>query len=268
MTVPVQLLRMARPDATDRRLRQFNAVMAVLHFAQGALMVYLSTSLEWTITVTRLAFAGDTQRLVPVLEPWTTIQLSYLVAAFLFISAIAHALISTVLYDSYVEYLARGMNPYRWYEYAVSASVMIVVIAMLAGVWDLGTLVALFSLVAVMNLMGLVMEVQNQTTEETDWTAYVVGSFAGLVPWVVIAITIASTVAGSEGGGPPDFVLAIYASLFVFFNLFAINMILQYRETWKWADYRFGEVTYVVLSLVAKSLLAWQVFFGALNAPV
>ena len=231
-------------------------------------MVYLSTTLEWTITVTRLAFDGDAQRLTPVLEPWTTIQLSYLVAAFLFISAIAHALIATVLYDSYVEYLARGMNPYRWYEYAVSASVMIVVIAMLAGVWDLGTLVALFSLVAVMNLMGLVMEVQNQTTAETDWTAYVIGSFAGLVPWVVIAITIASTVLGSEGGGPPDFVLVIYASLFVFFNLFAINMILQYRETWKWADYRFGEVTYVVLSLVAKSLLAWQVFFGALNAPV
>jgi hypothetical protein len=259
---------MARPDATDRRLRQFNAVMAVLHFVQGALMMYLSTSLEWTITVTQLSFAADAQQLTPMLEPWTAIQLSYLVAAFLFISALAHALIATVLYDSYVEYLARGMNPYRWYEYAVSASVMIVVIAMLAGVWDLGTLVALFSLVAVMNLMGLVMEVQNQTTEETDWTAYVIGSFAGLVPWVVIAITILSTVAGSEGGGPPDFVLAIYASLFVFFNLFAINMILQYRETWKWAEYRFGETTYVVLSLVAKSLLAWQVFFGTLNAPV
>jgi hypothetical protein len=259
---------MARPDATDRRLRQFNAVMAVLHFVQGALMVYLSTSLEWTITVTRLGFEADAQQLEPLLEPWATIQLSYLVAAFLFISALAHALIATVLYDSYVEYLARGMNPYRWYEYAVSASVMIVVIAMLAGVWDLGTLVALFSLVAVMNLMGLVMEVQNQTTEETDWTAYIIGSFAGLMPWVVIAITIVSTVLGSDGGGPPDFVLAIYASLFVFFNLFAINMILQYRETWKWADYRFGETTYVVLSLVAKSLLAWQVFFGTLNAPV
>jgi len=242
--------------------------MAVLHFLQGALMIYLSSSVNWTITVTSLEFQADAQRLEPVLEPWTTIQLSYLVAAFLLISALAHLLIATVLYDSYVSYLERGMNPYRWYEYAVSASVMIVVIAMLAGVWDLGTLVALFSLVAVMNLMGWMMELHNQTTEKTDWTAYIIGSFAGIVPWVVIAITILSTVVGSDGGGPPDFVLAIYASLFVFFNLFAINMILQYRETWKWADYRFGEVTYVVLSLVAKSLLAWQVFFGTLNAPV
>lgn len=259
---------MARTDQTYTRLRQFNAVMAVLHFLQGALMIYLSSSVNWTITVTSLEFQADAQRLEPVLEPWTTIQLSYLVAAFLLISALAHLLIATVLYDSYVSYLERGMNPYRWYEYAVSASVMIVVIAMLAGVWDLGTLVALFSLVAVMNLMGWMMELHNQTTEKTDWTAYIIGSFAGIVPWVVIAITILSTVVGSDGGGPPDFVLAIYASLFVFFNLFAINMVLQYRETWKWQDYLFGEKAYIVLSLVAKSLLAWQVFFGALNAPV
>ena len=259
---------MATSDTQYRRLRQFNAVMAALHFVQGALMIYLSTSLKWTVTVTSLEFQAGTQRLTPVLEPWTTIQLSYLVAAFLLLSALAHLLIATVLYDSYVSYLKRGMNPYRWYEYAISASVMIVVIAMLAGVWDLGTLVALFSLVAVMNLMGLMMELHNQTTTTTDWTAYLIGSFAGLVPRVVIAITIVATVLGSDGGGPPDFVLLIYASLFVFFNLFAINMVLQYRETWKWQDYLFGEKTYIVLSLVAKSLLAWQVFFGALNAPV
>jgi hypothetical protein len=242
--------------------------MAVLHLAQGALMVSLSNSLQWTITVTRLGFDTDSQRLVPLLEPWMTIQLSYLVAAFLLLSGLAHLLIATVLYDSYVRYLDRGMNPYRWYEYSVTASIMIVVIAMLAGVWDLGTLVALFSLVAVMNLMGWMMELHNQTTERVDWTSYIIGTFAGVVPWVVIAITILNTVLGSDGGGPPDFVLVIYASLFVFFNLFAINMILQYRETWKWQDYLFGEKTYIVLSLVAKSLLAWQVFLGALNAPV
>ena len=259
---------MASSNPAYRRLRQFNAVMAVLHFIQGALMIYLSTTLKWTISITSLQFDAEAQRLEPALEAWTTIQLSYLVAAFLLLSALAHLLIATVLYDSYVKYLERGMNPYRWYEYAVSASVMIVVIAMLAGIWDLGTLLALFSLVAVMNLMGLMMEVHNQTTETTDWRTYLIGTFAGIVPWIVIAITIVNSILGSDGGGPPDFVILIFVSLFVFFNLFAINMILQYRKTWKWQDYLFGEKTYIVLSLVAKSLLAWQVFFGALNAPV
>ncbi|WP_415383357.1 heliorhodopsin HeR [Halosimplex sp. TS25] len=257
---------MGTTNPGDWNLRRFNAVMGGLHFLQGALMLYLSSSREWTITATHLEFDTESQRLAPVMESIGTIELAYLAVAFLFISAIAHVLIATVLYDRYVAYLGQGMNPYRWYEYAISASVMIVLIAMLAGVWDLGTLIALFGLVAVMNLCGLVMERHNRLTEETDWSSFVVGSIAGVVPWIVIAVSILGTF--NAGGSPPDFVIVIYASLFVLFNLFAINMLLQYREVWKWQDYLYGERAYIVLSLVAKSLLAWQVYFGALNSPV
>ncbi|WP_268895801.1 heliorhodopsin HeR [Halosimplex salinum] len=250
-----------------RRLRRWNAVMAVLHFVQGVLMVVLAEDVRWPITRTRYEFDVASETLAPATVPWVDVQLPLLVAGFLFLSALAHALIATVRYGAYVEYLERGMNPYRWYEYSVSASLMIVVIAMLAGVWDLGTLIALFGLVAVMNLCGLLMEQRNQATDRTDWTAYYVGTLAGLIPWVVIGVTFVGSVvaAGSEF---PEFVIYIYVSIFVFFNLFALNMVLQYRETWRWTDYLFGEKTYIVLSLVAKSLLAWQVYFGTLNSPI
>jgi len=257
---------MAKITPGDWNLRRFNAIMGILHFVQGALMLYLSSSREWTITSTYLTFDSESQRLAPVMESIGTIELAYLAVAFLFISAIAHALIATVLYDRYVAYLEQGMNPYRWYEYSISASIMIVLIAMLAGVWDLGTLIALFGLIAVMNLCGLVMERHNRLTTETDWSSYIVGSIAGIVPWIVMAVTIIGTF--DSGGSPPDFVIIIYVSLFVLFNLFAINMLLQYLEVWKWQDYLYGERAYIILSLVAKSLLAWQVYFGALNSPV
>ena len=58
---------------------------------------------------------------------------------------------------------------------------------------------------------------------------------------------------------------AIYVSLFVFFNAFAVNMILQYRRFGRWRDYLFGERVYLWLSLRAKSALAWQVFAGTLR---
>jgi hypothetical protein len=241
--------------------------MAVLHFLQGALMVFLADAVPWQITRTRYEFDTATEAIAPVSVPWVEVQLPLLVAGFLFISALAHTIIATVRYEEYAAYLERGMNPYRWYEYSVSASLMIVVIGMLAGIWDLGTLAALFGLVAVMNLSGLLMEQRNQTTEKTDWTPYYVGTIAGLIPWIVIAITFVGTVTAA-GGEFPEFVIYIYVSIFIFFNLFAINMILQYRETWRWSDYLFGEKTYIVLSLVAKSLLAWQVYFGTINSPV
>ncbi|MEF8881161.1 MAG: heliorhodopsin HeR [Halapricum sp.] len=250
-----------------RRIRRWNAIMAVLHFVQGVLMVVLAENVRWPITRMRYEFDVATESIAPVSVPWVDVQLPLLVAGFLFVSALAHTIIATVRYDEYVAYLERGMNPYRWYEYAVSASLMIVVIGMLAGIWDLGTLLALFGLVAVMNLSGLLMEQRNEATEETDWTPYYVGTLAGLIPWVVIAITFIGTVTAA-GGQFPEFVIYIYVSIFVFFNLFAVNMILQYRETWRWNDYLFGERTYIVLSLVAKSALAWQVYFGTLNSPI
>ena len=57
-------------------------------------------------------------------------------------------------------------------------------------------------------------------------------------------------------------------SLFVLFNCFAINQWLQYRKRGRFADYLFGEKVYLVLSLVAKSALAWQVFGGTLSGPM
>ena len=64
---------------------------------------------------------------------------------------------------------------------------------------------------------------------------------------------------------PPAFVYAIFASLFVFLNVFAINMLLQFRRVGPWRKYLFGERVSMLLSLFAKSALAWQVFAGTLQ---
>lgn len=41
-----------------------------------------------------------------------------------------------------------------------------------------------------------------------------------------------------EGGeGPPAFVYGIIVSIFIFFNSFALNQWLQYRQIGPWKDY-------------------------------
>lgn len=255
----------ARP--TMGRLRLWNALAAVVHAAQAGLMVVVATPTAWPLTRTRYQFDPATETIAPVAVRAGSVDLPLLVAGFLAVSAVAHTLIATVGYESYTASLRRERNPYRWYEYAVSASLMIVVIALLAGVWDLGTLAALFGLVAVMNLCGLVMERQNTPGDPTDWTAFVVGAIAGLVPWLVIALAIGGSVLAAAGE-VPEFVIAIFLSVFLLFNCFAINMWLQYVQVGPWREYLFGERVYVALSLVAKSLLAWQVYFGTLTSPI
>jgi len=39
---------------------------------------------------------------------------------------------------------------------------------------------------------------------------------------------------------------------------------LQYKQVGRWRNYLTGERTYILLSLLAKSALAWQVFAGTL----
>jgi len=57
-------------------------------------------------------------------------------------------------------------------------------------------------------------------------------------------------------------------SLFLFFNCFALNQWLQYKQIGKWKNYLYGERVYIILSFAAKSALAWQIFSGALAATM
>jgi hypothetical protein len=252
------------------KLRRWNMTMAILHALQGIAVLVLARDVTFPINTSYLTLdtinssVGNAPSLVPAIHNVANINLAYLVAIFFFMSAVAHGLLATYLRGWYEENLKDHINKARWIEYSLSASTMMVAIALLSGVYDLSSLVMIFGLTATMNLCGLVMELHNKKSNDVSWVSFVVGCIAGILPWVVIGIYFwGNNVYGS--GQVPSFVYWIYVSLFVFFNCFAINMYLQYKKIGKWADYLYGERVYMILSLVAKSLLAWQVFFGALR---
>lgn len=244
-------------------LKRFNLFMACLHFVQGIAVMWLSTDLKVPVTASFLKFDVLTQKLYPKMDSLFEIRLGYLIATFLFMSALAHLLISLPrINEWYNNNLERGINPARWIEYAFSSSVMIVVISLLVGIADIATLIGFFFLNASMILFGWLMELHNQTTKKTDWTSFIFGCIAGIGPWIGIAIYLAAPGSADKA---PTFVYWIFFSIFVFFNIFAVNQVLQYKKVGKWSDYLYGERAYIILSLVAKSLLAWQVFAGTLR---
>ena len=241
-------------------LRAWNASLAVAHAVQGIAILLLASDATLPITWSFIDGppASGEQRTDTLYE----LPIGPAVAAFLFLAALDHGLMAAPrVVRWYERNLAAEQNPARWWEYSVSASLMIVLIAMLTGLRDVGALIALFGVNAAMILFGLVMERVNRPGEPVDWRPFVYGSLVGAVPWIAISLQLAH--AESEAD-VPGFVFAIFVSLFVLFFSFAVNMALQYLRVGPWRDYRFGERTYLVLSLVAKSALAWQVFAGAL----
>lgn len=249
-----------------KKLRRFNLIMGFLHLIQGVFMIIISNDTTYSIYTNFLTFDIDTFSLRPDPQLWYELPFGPAVAIFLLLSAAAHFSLATFGYNWYVRNLKKGMNPARFYEYALSSSLMIVLIGMLVGIWDLGAIILIFALNATMNLFGIMMEYHNQYTEKTNWTSFIFGSIAGIVPWIVIIIYFLSAVSSADAE-PPGFVYAIIPTIFVFFNSFAINMVLQYKKVGPWKDYLFGERMYIVLSLLAKTALAWQIFAGTL-APV
>jgi hypothetical protein len=256
----------AVPDSTYVGLKRFNLIMGFLHLVQGIVMIVLSNDTTYPIYTNYLKFDLAARSLVPDPKLAYLLRFGPAVALFLLLSAAFHFALATFGYNWYVRNLKKHMNPARFYEYALSSSLMIVLIGMLVGVWDLGTMILMFGINAMMNLFGQLMELHNQTTQKTDWTSFIYGCIAGILPWVVILLYFFSAL-NSSGAKPPAFVYAIIPTILVFFNIFALNMYLQYKKIGRWKDYLFGERFYIILSLLAKTALAWMIFAGTL-APV
>jgi hypothetical protein len=249
----------ASEESKFKKLKNFNLAMGFLHLFQGILMLVIAESRNLGVWTTFQRMEGN--NIIYVRDEIGTLPLVPMISMFLFVSAIAHFSLSTYGNRWYVDNLKKGMNPARWLEYSISSSIMIVVIAVLVGITELGTLILIFTLNATMNLFGWMMELHNQTTQKTDWTAYLFGCIAGFVPWLVLGIYFFGAVL-ENGGNVPTFVYAIFFVLAAFFNVFALNMVMQYRGKGRWADYLYGEKVYIILSLTAKSTLAWLVFGG------
>lgn len=244
----------------QQRLRLLNLVAGLLHAVQAVVVVLLATDFALPVTASYLAGPPGTAPQEPTVL--FDLPTGLAVAAFLVLSALAHLIVITAWWRGYVSDLSKRINRARWVEYSLSSSVMMVVIAQLVGIADITALVAIAGVNASMILFGWLQE-KYEEPGGGGWLPFWFGCLAGAVPWIAVVIYVVAPQSPSDAT-PPAFVYAIVVSLFVFFNIFALNQWLQYRARGRWSDYLFGETIYIVLSLVAKSLLAWQVFGGTL----
>ena len=240
------------------KLRIWNIVVGLILAVQAVLIAVLTNDFSLPVNATFMSGPPGT---ASGLHHLFDIPTGWGVFVFLAISALALLLIaSPLVFPWYKRNLLQNRNYGRWIEYFFSSSIMIVLIAQLTGISDIAALLTIFGINACMILFGALQE-KYEKPGKPSWIPFWFGSFAGIIPWVAIVIY---TVAPGLDVSPPGFVYGIIASLFIFFNCFAINMVLQYKKMGPWRDYLFGEKVYIILSLTAKALLAWQVFVPVL----
>mgnify|MGYP000367243035 CR=1 FL=1 len=248
-------------EVNNSTIRRYNLIAGVFHLVQMAAVIALANDFSLPIVARYMAGPPGSTFAEPVTLLKTPVGIT--VAIFLGLSAFFHFLVSTPkFFPRYSAGIAAQRNYFRWVEYSISSSVMIVLIAQICGISDVTSLIAIFGVNASMILFGWLQEKYEQPGNG-GWLPFIFGCIAGIVPWIALVFYVFA-IGGPGDTKAPAFVYGIVISLFLLFNSFALVQYLQYKKVGKWAEYIRGEKTYITLSLVAKSALAWQIFASTL----
>jgi hypothetical protein len=202
--------------------------------------------------------------------PCGSMQLVPFLIAFFAVTSVAHVIYATNPNNFYTEMINDGSNWARWIEYAISATLMIIVVAILSGIRNpnLLSLIALGNFVVMMQGYSIERALQQNYRESgyspnakniivpmlTSWVL-----FAGI--WGVILISFGKRVeeARKSGVEVPLWIWFVQIPLLLFFASFGIVNLIQ---TFTKKPYSEFEIAYVTLSLVAKLFLGVWIVIG------
>ena len=248
-------------STSTQNLQKLNVVATVLHFVQAILVLVLANDFALPVTSFFWNDAPNNRLDIARLDRMFDVSVAWAAALFLLLSALFHGIVSTVGRRKYESEISLEQNRFRWVEYSISSTLMIIAICLVFGIGDIAGLIGIAGANIAMILFGWVMEVVNRPGQSVWWTPFWFGCLVGILPWIGLLIYLFG-----PGDDMPSFVYGIFISIFIFFNLFGLNQYLQYRKVGRWSDYVYGEKMYLWLSLIAKSALAWQLYGNTLSA--
>ena len=246
---------------TKQLLRRINIIAGFFHLILAGIILALSNDFSLPVTATYLAGPPGSMLTDPI--TLFDIRTGYAVALFLGLSALFHFIVaSPKFFKKYIRGLKDNINTFRWVEYSISSSLMILLIAQITGISDYGALIGIVGVNASMILFGWLQE-RYVKPGAKDMLPFIFGCIAGIVPWIIVLVSVLSPNSPVDAT-PPGFVYAIIISIFALFNTFAYVQYKQYRAKGKWSNYLRGEYAYIALSFIAKALLALQIFANTL----
>lgn len=247
--------------STQSSLRKLNLTAGLFHLLTALAVSIFSNSFSLPVTASYLAGPPGAAYTGPVLL--FSIRIGSAVALFLGLSALFHFIVSSdTFFKKYINGLSNRINVFRWIEYSISSTLMMLLIAQITGISDYGALLGIAGVNASMILFGWLQEKYEQTGSK-GWLPFIFGCIAGMVPWLIILIAMIAPNSPSPAT-PPSFVYGIVVSIFILFNSFAFVQYKQYQAKGKWSNYLRGERAYIYLSFIAKALLALQIFANTL----
>jgi hypothetical protein len=243
-------------------LRSINIILSALHAMQGIFVLILGSAYE--LPVHLITLHGQNGSVAVNVHTLLVLDVRWMIAAYFIVTAIGHLLKATVLHKMYQRNMLRRFNPIRWVEYSISSTIMLVLLALVAGVTSISAITAVIIFGILISLCGLAME-SSASRENGSWWPFWIGIFASTAPWILIIARQASVASFGEPTLSTATILT-YAMMFVLFMLFPGIMYFTYKRQGIWKSYLNTELAYMMLSLFAKTALAWLLYFDLTRA--
>lgn len=259
-------------DEQLQKLQKWNKWFGILFIVQALAIIIAGTSRTFPITTQFLsvdtlashAMGGET--LAVATRHLFDIRMSWLVGLFLILFGAVFLLAATRYRKLYEARLQRGLNDFRWLSFGVGGGVLLAVLGLLSGIYEIATLLLLGVFVLAGCLMLLAAGVIRQANAgvRTRLSGLVCG--LGLASVLAPLVMIVAGIVGAllYDGAIPDFLWGVYITTALFFV--AVGLLTHFYAIRRgaWADVYRTERAYAVIGFVGASMVAWQIFAGAL----
>lgn len=220
--------------------------------------------------------------------PTITLSLYWLIFSFHILSALFQAFSGCS--SAYVSDIkVRGVNPLRFLEYAISATIMLICIALVSGIDEYYALLSVSALTFVTMMLGLVAELLFDDTKK-DYQLKQIGWIAHFTGWVTMLAAYCGVILKQyffsiekSDQGPPEWVTAVIFVVFGLYNIFGVVQFIQLYCKYPIHHAVLGkenivlgsekivcgstlnivvELVYVFNSLLTKSVLGWMIIIN------
>jgi hypothetical protein len=262
-----------RAVPTNQSLRLLNAVLAGLYLVQAVAVLAIGERNDFSVSVSFLTqdsvqtAANGGALVVQATKHAFDLNVVYLVAAALLVGAAVTASAATWRWQGYQAEVATQRNWWRWLGCGLIMSLLVVAVALLSGVYDLGALLALVVLVAVVHIVSGWTEVlavgapkERQIARILNRVLWVAGLGVGMI--LLISFVANWLYATWQLPASVDWLVGTVALSGV---LFALSVERQTRRPLSGQRYRLLERWYLVLTFLTATVLGWQIVAGVFH---
>jgi hypothetical protein len=205
---------------------------------------------------------GGKSVLAPAIRHLFDVPLSWMVAGFLSTFGVIYLLAATLVRTKYEAWLDRGVNNLRWLGFGLGGGLIIATISMLSGVSDISTLGLIFGSVLIASFLALAVEDLGAARQLRRMLA---GGAILLLFLTWLIFVRSSGAVFMYDGSLPTYLYYLYASATLLLVAVCTALYLRVEKRGRWSDTFYTEKMFMGLGFVVASLLALQVFAGALQ---